>query len=99
MKKLMEQLRVRSAAMGLEKRPKMLWITAAAALAVIMIAGISFLWTTGHSGHAAEDPHEDEHHEAIVTLAREAQKAAGIEVQEAMLQAFAAPSKQPPLSS
>ena len=45
----------------------------------------------GHDEHAAEDTHEEEHHEAVVTLAKEAQKAAGIEVQEAVPQALAAP--------
>lgn len=91
MKKLIEQLGVLWAGRSPEERPKIALIAAAAVLVVVLIAGITLFLLKGRDEHAAEDSHEDEHHEAVVTLAQEAQKAAGIEVQEAELQALAAP--------
>jgi cobalt-zinc-cadmium efflux system membrane fusion protein len=91
MKRLIERIRFFSAGKGGEKMPKMTIIAGAAVLAVVLIAATSFFWVKGHEDHAAEDTHEDEHHEGVVTLAEEAHKAAGIEVQEAVLQALSAP--------
>ena len=91
MKKIIEQLRYFWANMAQKKRPKGMLMAAAAVLAVVLIAGLSLSRMKGHDEHAAEDSHEDEHQESAVTLAEEAQKAAGIEVWEVILTPLSAP--------
>ena len=52
-----------------KKRSKIMLIAAAAVLAVVLIAGLSLSRMKGQMSMQPKRPHEDEHHEAVVTLA------------------------------